>query len=37
METSLEGALALSVVLLAASILVLALLGLLTRRRWQNL
>ena len=37
METSLEGALALSVVLLAASIFVLALLGLLTRRRWQNL
>ena len=37
METSLEGALALSVVLLATSILVLALLGLLTRRRWQNL
>ena len=37
METSLEGALALSVVLLAASILVLGLLGLLTRRRWQNL
>ena len=37
METSLEGALALSVVLLAASILVLALLGLLTRRSWQNL
>ena len=37
METSLEGALALSVVLLAASILVLAILGLLTRRRWQNL
>ena len=37
METSLQGALALSVVLLAASILVLALLGLLTRRRWQNL
>ena len=37
METSLEGALALSIVLLAASILVLALLGLLTRRRWQNL
>ena len=37
METSLEGALALSVVLLAAAILVLALLGLLTRRRWQNL
>ena len=37
METSLEGALALSVVLLAASILVLALLGVLTRRRWQNL
>ena len=37
METSLEGALARSVVLLAASILVLALLGLLTRRRCQNL
>ena len=37
METSLEGALALSVLLLAASILVLTLLGLLTRRRWQNL
>ena len=36
METSLEGALALSMVLLAASILVLVLLGLLTRCRWQK-
>ncbi len=36
METSLDGALALSVMLLAGSILVLALLGLLTRRRWQG-
>ncbi len=35
METSLDGALALSVVLLAGSILVLVILGLLTRRRWQ--
>ena len=36
METSLDRALALSVMLLAGSILVLALLGLLTRRRWQG-
>ena len=36
METSLDGALALSVVFLAGSILVLVLLGLLTRRRWQG-
>ena len=36
METSLDSALALSVMLLAASVLVLALLGLLTRRRWQG-
>jgi len=36
METSLDGALALSVMLLAGSILVLALLGLLTRRTWQG-
>jgi len=36
METSLDGALALSVMLLAGSILMLALLGLLTRRRWQG-
>ena len=36
METSLDGALALSVVLLAGSILVLVVLGLLTRRRWQG-
>ncbi|MAF37839.1 MAG: molybdate ABC transporter permease subunit [Chloroflexi bacterium] len=36
METSLDGALALSVMLLAGSVLVLALLGLLTRRRWQG-
>jgi len=36
METSLDGALALSVMLLAGSILVLVLLGLLTRRRWQS-
>ena len=36
METSLDGALALSVMLLAGSILVLALFGLLTRRRWQG-
>ena len=36
MESSLDGALALSVVLLAGSILVLVLLGLFTRRRWQG-
>ena len=36
METSLDGALALSVMLLAGPVLVLALLGLLTRRRWQG-
>ena len=36
METSLDGALALSVMLLAGSILVLALLGLFTHRRWQG-
>ena len=36
METSLDGALALSVVLLAGSILVLVLLGLLTRKPWQG-
>ena len=36
METSLDGALALSVVLLAGSILVLVLLGLLTRQPWQG-
>jgi len=36
MESSLDGALALSVVLLAGSVLVLVLLGLLTRRRWQG-
>ena len=36
METSLDGALALSVMLLAGSVLVLAVLGLLTRRRWQG-
>ncbi len=36
METSLDGALALSVMLLAGSIVVLVLLGLLTRRRWQS-
>ena len=36
METSLDGALALSVMLLAGSVLVLALLGMLTRRRWQG-
>lgn len=36
METTLDGALALSVMLLAGSILVLVLLGLLTRRRWQS-
>lgn len=36
METSLDGALALSVMLLAGSILGLVLLGLLTRRRWQG-
>ena len=34
METSLESALALSVLLLAGSIAVLALLGAATRRRW---
>ena len=36
METSLDGALALSVMLWAGSILGLVLLGLLTRRRWQG-
>ena len=36
METSLDGALALSVMLLAGSVLLLALLGLLTRPRWQG-
>lgn len=36
METSLDGALALSVVLLAGSILMLVLLGLLTRQPWQG-
>ena len=36
METSLDGALALSVMLLAGSVLLLALLGLLTRSRWQG-
>ena len=36
METSLDSALALSVILLAGSILVLVLLGLFTRRRWQG-
>ena len=36
METSLDGALALSVMLLAGSILGLVLLGLLTHRRWQG-
>jgi molybdate transport system permease protein len=36
METSLDGALALSVILLAGSIVVLVFLGLLTRRRWQS-
>ena len=36
METSLDSALALSVMLLAGSILMLAVLGLLTRRRWQG-
>ena len=36
METSLDSALALSVMLLAGSVLVLAVLGLLTRRRWQG-
>ncbi len=36
METSLDGALALSVMLLAGSIMVLAVLGLLTRRKWQG-
>ena len=36
MESSLDGALALSVILLAGSVLLLALLGLLTRPRWQG-
>ena len=36
METSLDGALALSVMLLAGSVLLLALLGFLTRPRWQG-
>ena len=36
METSLDGALALSVMLLAGSIMGLVILGLLTRRRWQG-
>ena len=36
MESSLDGALALSVMLLAGSVLLLALLGLLTRPRWQG-
>ncbi len=36
METSLDSALALSVILLAGSILVLVLLGLFTRKRWQG-
>jgi len=36
METSLDNALALSVILLAGSVLVLVLLGLFTRRRWQG-
>lgn len=36
MDTSLDNALALSVMLLAGSVLVLAVLGLLTRRRWQG-
>ena len=36
METSLDGALALSVVLLAGSIMLVMGLGLLTRRRWQR-
>ncbi len=36
METSLDSALALSVMLLAGSVLILALLGLFTRRRWQG-
>ena len=36
METSLDSALALSVMLLAGSVLVLVLLGLFTRRRWQG-
>ena len=36
METSLDSALALSVILLAGSVLLLALLGLLTRPRWQG-
>ncbi len=36
MDSSLDNALALSVMLLAASVLVLVLLGLLTRRRWQG-
>ena len=36
METSLDSALALSVMLLAGSVLVLAVLGLLTRRPWQG-
>lgn len=36
METSLDGALALSVMLLAGSVLLLALLGLFTRPRWQG-
>jgi molybdate transport system permease protein len=36
METSLDGALALSVVLLAGSVMLLVGLGLLTRRSWQR-
>jgi ABC-type sulfate transport system permease component len=36
METSLDSALALSVMLLSGSVLLLALLGLLTRPRWQG-
>ncbi|HCP24492.1 MAG TPA: molybdate ABC transporter permease subunit, partial [Dehalococcoidia bacterium] len=36
METSLDSALALSVTLLAGSVLVLLGLGLFTRRRWQR-
>jgi len=36
MDSSLDSALALSVMLLAGSVLILAVLGLLTRRRWQG-
>ena len=36
MDTSLDNALAMSVMLLAGSVLVLAVLGMLTRRRWQG-